>query len=202
LSRLVTFLGIFVLLATLGVACEKPIDPDKNDVAHLTRDLPEIQIKNSVQAKADLVPDQMNLDEPNESHPVLTAAVLFPARARVGESLTLVVQIKTAPRWHIYATGALSGTGMPTTLKLQLPPGVEAIGNWSCPPPKPGADGHDPIYQGSVKFTRRLAINRQKDHLGSINVTCELGYQACDPFSCRPPETVDLKATAEIVPAP
>jgi len=111
------------------------------------------------------------------------------------------VQIKTAPRWHIYAIQGLSGTGIPTTLKLHLPSGIEAFGDWNCPPPKPGVDRQGPIYEGSVKFTRRLAISRQKVS-GPINVTCELGYQACDPFSCRPPETVALNATAEIVPAP
>jgi DsbC/DsbD-like thiol-disulfide interchange protein len=201
LSRLVTFLGISFLLATLGVACEKSME-SKNDSAVLpTGDLPEAQTKDSEQANAELVPDQLPVDEPNETHPVSTAAALFPTRARVGESLTLVVQIKTAPRWHIYAPGALSGTGMPTNLKLQLPSGVEAFGDWTCPPPHPGTSGQGPIYQGSVRFARRLAISHQMIS-GPITVTCELGYQACDPFSCRPPETVALKATTEIVPAP
>jgi DsbC/DsbD-like thiol-disulfide interchange protein len=139
------------------------------------------------------------VDEPNENHPVAAAIALFPPRARAGELLTLVVQIKTAPRWHIYSTRALSGTGIPTSLKLQLPSGVEAFGNWSSPPPHVGSQGS--IYEGSVKFARRLAISRQMVS-GPINVNCELSYQACDPFSCRPPETRVLKATAEIVQAP
>lgn len=201
MSRLVTFLGISFLLATLGVACEKPIEPDKDSAVQPTEDLPEVQIKDSEQAKAQSAPDQLPVDEPNETHPVSAAAALFPTRARAGESLTFVVQIKTAPRWHVYATGALSGTEMPTTLKLQLPSSAEAVGDWTCPAPHPGASGQGPIYEGSVRFTRRLAISRQKVS-GPITVTCELGYQACDPFSCRPPESVALKATAEIVPAP
>jgi len=201
LSRLVRFLGISFFLTTLGVACERSMGPNNGSAVQPTRDLPEFQIKDSEQAKVESIPDQLPVDEPNETHPVSTAAALFPPRARAGESLTLVVQVKTAPRWHIYATGEVSGTGMPTTLKLDLPSGVEASGDWTCPSPHPGGDGQSPIYEGNVKFIRRLAINRQKVS-GPINVTCELGYQACDPFSCRPPETVALKATAEIVPAP
>jgi len=201
LSRLITLLGISFLLATLGVACEKPIEQGKDSALQPTGDLPEVQIKDSEQAKTESVPDQLPMGEPNETHPVSAAAALFPTRARAGELLIFIVQIKTAPRWHVYATGALSGTEMPTTLKLQLPSGVEAVGNWTCPAPHPGAPGQGPIYEGSVKFIRRLAINRQKVS-GLITVTCELGYQACDPFSCRPPETVALKAAAEIVPAP
>ncbi len=201
MSRLVKFLGISFLLATLSVACEKPMDPDKDISAQATGDLTDAQTKDSEQVKAGLVPDALPVDEPNENHPVSTAAALSPTRARAGESLTLVVQIKTAPRWHIYATGALSGTGMPTNLKLQLPSGIEALGDWISPPPHPGASGQGPIYEGNVKFTRRLGISRRMIS-GPITVTCELGYQACDPFSCRPPESVALKATAEIVPAP
>jgi hypothetical protein len=201
LSRLVLFLGISILLATLGVACEGPIDPGKDSATHPSGELTEGQIKDPEQANDELVPDTLPVDEPNENHPVAAAIALFPPRARAGEVLTLVVQIKTAPRWHIYATRALSGTGIPTTLKLQLPSGVEAFGDWSSPPPHPGVGGQGPIYEGSVKFTRRLAISRQMMSR-PINVNCELGYQACDPFSCRPPETMPLKATAEIVQAP
>jgi DsbC/DsbD-like thiol-disulfide interchange protein len=177
------------------------MDSDKDSAAPPTENLPEVQIKDSERAKPESVPDHLPMVEPNETHPVSAVAAFFPPRARVGESLTLVVQIKTAPRWHIYGTGALSGTGMPTTLKLHIPSGIETFGDWSYPLPKPGADGQGPIYEGSVKFTRRLAISRQVVS-GTLTVTCELGYQACDPFSCRPPETVALKATAEIVPAP
>ncbi len=201
MSRLVVFVGISFLLATFGVACDKPIDADNDSAMQPSGDLAETKIKDAEQAKAELVPDTLLVDEPNENHPVAAAAALFPPHARAGELLTLVVQIKTAPRWHVYSTQALSGTGFSTTLKLQLAPGVEAFGDWICPPPHSGVGGQGPIYEGSVKFTRRLAIGRQMIS-GPINVTCKLGYQACDPFSCRPPETVALKATAEIVQAP
>jgi hypothetical protein len=201
LARLVVFLGISFLLATLGVACEAPNDPDKDSATHPPGDPPEGQIKDSELANAELVPDTLPVDAPDENHPVAAATALFPHRAGAGELLTLVVQIKTVPRWHIYATRALSGPGIPTTLKLQLPSGVEAIGDWNSPPPQPGVSGQGPIYEGSVKFTRRLAISRQMMS-GPINVNCELRYQACDPFSCRPPETMALMATTEIVQAP
>ena len=34
---------------------------------------------------------------------------------------------------------------------------------------------------------------------GPIEVICEFAYQACDPFSCRPPEQLVLKARAEVI---
>jgi hypothetical protein len=34
---------------------------------------------------------------------------------------------------------------------------------------------------------------------GPLEVTCEFGYQACDPFRCRPPAMLVLKASAEVV---
>src|SRR6266481_1528523 len=70
LSRLITLLGISFLLATLGVACEKPIEQGKDSALQPTGDLPEVQIKDSEQAKTESVPDQLPMGEPNETHPV------------------------------------------------------------------------------------------------------------------------------------
>jgi hypothetical protein len=145
LSRLVVFLGISFLLATLGVACEGPIDPGKDSATHPSGELAEGQIQDPEQAKTELVPDTIPVDEPNENHPVAAAIALIPPRARAGELLTLVVQIKTAPTWHIYSTRALSGTGIPTSLKLQLPSGVEALGT---------GDLHLPMSVARGPFTR------------------------------------------------
>jgi hypothetical protein len=34
---------------------------------------------------------------------------------------------------------------------------------------------------------------------GPLEVTCEFDYQVCDPFHCRPPAKLLLKASAEVV---
>jgi hypothetical protein len=66
--------------------------------------------------------------EPDREHPVVAEARLTPATLRAGEALTLVVRVRTAPTWHVYAVGGSNGPGVPTTLTLKLPKGVEAQG--------------------------------------------------------------------------
>jgi hypothetical protein len=131
------------------------------------------------------------------SHPVAASAELLPAKVRTGETLDLVVRVQAAPTWHIYAVNGSNGPGVPTTLALRLPAGIESVGQWACPKPIPGSD-QQMIYEGTVEFRRSLRVETAAAP-GRIEVACELGYQACDPHACRPPTKAELVATAEVV---
>jgi DsbC/DsbD-like thiol-disulfide interchange protein len=139
-------------------------------------------------------------EQPTASHPVVAEASLSAEKAKPGATLTLLIKAKTAPTWHIYAVGERAGTEIPTTLKLKLPKGVEADGDWICPKAKQNPSGEGKIYEGSMTFRRSLKIKRGAP-AGPIEVVCDFSYQACDPFSCRAPTTVKLKAKTEIVAA-
>ena len=145
------------------------------------------------------VPPDIAVDTPDLARPVTAALGLQPARAARGESLTLVVKIQTAPTWHIYAADSTTGTGIPTTLKLELPEGVEAVGEWVWPPAR--QDGQSRVHEGSIEVRRRLKIGSRAKP-GLVQVKCTLSYQACDPFSCRPPEEKTLQADAVIASKP
>ena len=54
------------------------------------------------------------------------------------------------------------------------------------------------IYVGKLEFRRPLRVASGAD-AGAIEVTCELGYQACDPFACELPTKADLRANGNIV---
>jgi hypothetical protein len=138
--------------------------------------------------------------EPTALQPVATAAALLPARVRQGESLSLAVRVKTAPGWHIYASAGSGGPGIATTLRLQLPPGIRAEGDWSSPTALRGSDGQM-IHEGSFEFCRTLRVSKDTPP-GAVAVACEMGYQACDERSCRAPTKVELTARAEVVTAP
>jgi Disulphide bond corrector protein DsbC len=71
------------------------------------------------------------------------------------------------------------------------------VGDWTYPKSRRGSDGQV-IYEGKVEFRHELRVGSDAGR-GPIQVTCELGYQACDPHSCRPPTTVTLKAEAEVI---
>jgi hypothetical protein len=83
-------------------------------------------------------------------------------------------------------------------LTLTLPAGIEADGEWTGPAAVRSADGQM-IYEGtSLEFRRRLRV-ADRAAGGQLDLSCELGYQACDRSTCRLPTTVHLKARGEVV---
>jgi hypothetical protein len=135
--------------------------------------------------------------QPDAENPVVATAELSPATSHPGESSQIIIRVKTAPGWHIYAAQGSNGPGVATTLKLRLPEALEADGDWSFPEPISGSD-KQMIYQGTLEFRRKLRI-RPDAAAGPVSTTCELGYQACDAFSCRPPTKLELVAQSKIV---
>jgi hypothetical protein len=134
--------------------------------------------------------------QPDAKHPVVAAAELSPAKVHPGETFTLIIRVKTAPSWHIYAVEGSSGPSVPTTLKLKLPEHVVADGDWTYPEATRASD-RQMIYEGEIAFRRALRVDASAAS-GPIEVACELGYQACDPFSCRLPTGLELKTQAEV----
>jgi len=135
--------------------------------------------------------------EPDARHPVVATAELTPAMGHPGQSSVITIRVKLAPDWHIYAAEGSNGSGIHTTLELRLPDAIEADGEWSYPKPIPGSDGQM-IYQGALEFRRKVRV-KPDAAAGPISVTCELGYQACNPVSCQPPTKLELVARAEVV---
>ncbi|AGA28364.1 protein-disulfide reductase DsbD domain-containing protein [Singulisphaera acidiphila] len=134
--------------------------------------------------------------EPDSEDPVVACAEVSPGQVQAGESLDLVVRVRMAPNWHIYAADGTSAPGFPTTLKLTLPKGVEPERGWTYPEPSRGIDGQR-IYEGTVEFRRKLRVDREAAR-GSVVVSCEFGYQACDLRSCRLPTKENLEVKVEI----
>ncbi len=134
--------------------------------------------------------------EPDSANPVIASAELYPAKVHSGEELELVIRVKTAPTWHIYAIGRSGGPGVPTTLELTLPKGIDTTSEWSCPDPIRTSDGQF-AYEGAIELRRRLRIGTNVTP-GRIDVSCALGYQACNRFLCEPPTQTKLRASGEV----
>jgi hypothetical protein len=134
--------------------------------------------------------------EPDTEHPVRLQAELSPRQIKPGAILELVVRVKTAPTWHIYAAEGSKGPGIPTALNLKLPTGIKAEGEWTNPESSRGMDGQM-MYEGTFEFHRKLRVDRDAA-LGSMRVVCEFSYQACDLRSCQPPTMENLEAEATI----
>jgi hypothetical protein len=135
---------------------------------------------------------------PSPADPVVAVAAVEPARARLGDEFTLVVFVRTAPTWHIYAHEATGSSSLPTELALELPPGIEAIEPWLHPPSHPEHSSHVAVLEGSFEFRRKLRAQPGAAP-GPREIACELTYQACDPLMCRPPERLSVRATLVVI---
>jgi DsbC/DsbD-like thiol-disulfide interchange protein len=138
-------------------------------------------------------------EEPTLKNPFVAKAALRPAEGKGGDVVDLVIEARTAPGWHIYATGDSPGGATPTSLEVKLPRGVEPAGAWQYPKAQPGQDGQGGIHAGRLLFRRPLKITDAAQG-GPIEVQCDLTYQACDPFHCLPPKTLTLSAKGEVLP--
>ena len=144
-------------------------------------------------ARASIAADRK---KPDARDPVSFEVTLAPARVGAGGEMDLIIRVETAPTWHIYSAEGSGGPGIATTLDLKLPEGVVTEGEWVNPESVKGSDGQM-VYEGAVEFRRRLRVGADVAP-GVVEVGCEIGYQACDPSSCRPPARSVLKAKAEV----
>jgi hypothetical protein len=142
-------------------------------------------------------PVEASPQQPDARRPVVARVELSPGTVKAGETLDLIVRVRMAPTWHIYAAEGAKGPGIPTTMKLRLPEGIKPEGDWAYPEAIRGSDGQV-IYEEAVEFRRKLRVDGDAAQ-GTIRVLCEFGYQACDPHSCRPPNTEELEGTAEVI---
>jgi DsbC/DsbD-like thiol-disulfide interchange protein len=148
------------------------------------------------QAKTPTEP--LPVEEPSPEHPFRVQAVLRPAQARRGDTLELTLEGRTAAGWHIYAVDGPGGLGIATSLELKLPEGLAPAGDWHYPEPRPAPDGQGTVYEGRFQMRRPLRVTETAPP-GPIAIQCVVRYQACDPFHCRPPETITLVARGEVV---
>jgi DsbC/DsbD-like thiol-disulfide interchange protein len=136
-------------------------------------------------------------EEPTAEKPVVATAILRPNKGSNGDVLDLVVEIRIAAGWHIYAGDAPAGSAIPTSIVEKLPQGIEVAGAWQYPKAISAPEAPGGIYEDRLTLRRLLKIN-QSAQAGRIVVSCELTYQACDSFHCLPPQTLTLSAKGEV----
>jgi hypothetical protein len=112
---------------------------------------------------------------------------------RAGDQLLLLVGLVIQPGWHIYGDLPAGSPQRTTRLELELPDGVEAVGEWSRPAGLPSRKNmSEKIYRGRVTFSRMLKVyGRPTD--SSIRV--KIDYQACTDTFCFPPGVLEQSVT-------
>ncbi|MEN6407328.1 MAG: hypothetical protein ABFC77_12765 [Thermoguttaceae bacterium] len=129
--------------------------------------------------------------------PVTGTLRLANAATQAGDELELSVLLEIAPLWEIDPLKASLGSAA-TQLRLNLPPGLSAVGEWQSPEPfVSGMSGGHPGYGGEVLFTRRLKSSPQMP-AGKYAILCSVAYQACNEQQCLQPAEMELKTVVEI----
>jgi hypothetical protein len=125
--------------------------------------------------------------------PVSAVLTLEPGRVKLGDEVTLTVQLKIEPLWELRALGDHSET-MATQLELHLPGDVATDGDWQAPPSTRSIspDGH-PVYVDQATFRQKLRVKPDASP-GGRPIECRVNYQACNDQQCLEPAAVKLVA--------
>lgn len=96
---------------------------------------------------------------------------------RSPERVDLVIELRVKPGWHVYGTS--TPNGLPTTLTVETPAGVSALGPLEEPAPHTEEIefvGPVSIHRGAVRFVQPLAVTPGSDGA----VTGKVAWQVCD----------------------
>ncbi len=116
--------------------------------------------------------------------------------ARATARFTVSIQ----PGFHIQSDHPKSDFLIPSTLKLTPADGITVAGvSWPKPREHKFSFSADPlnVFEGSVPVTVRL--EESGSHVGSHVLKGTFRYQACSDQLCRPPVTVPVSLTVDVV---
>jgi DsbC/DsbD-like thiol-disulfide interchange protein len=136
---------------------------------------------------------------PTVSSPVTATATISKSSLSPGEEASLTINLRIYSGWHIYGLEG-AGPSQPTQIKLNLPPGITAEGDWTAAAPDTLVTPFGPasIYHTEAAFTRPINVS-DAAALGKHDIGCKIAYQACDHSKCLPPQTIELNVPLEVV---
>jgi len=135
--------------------------------------------------------------EPSGVEPVTAAMGINRLKVQAGESFDVLVRVRIAGGYHIYAPAAGSSPFTRAVVRLDLPGPLEAEGEWIMPRPTVTKSGES-IYTDSVLFRRRIKVRLNAPN-EPVSIKGELLCQACDAELCRPPGKIPLSASVKVV---
>jgi DsbC/DsbD-like thiol-disulfide interchange protein len=150
---------------------------------------------------ADLQSSDISVDAPSQKQPVTSGAALSQSQVRPGEETTLIVRLRTAEPWYIYAAEGPTGVASSTVLELSPPAFISKASDWSLPAAetKHSPLGDIDVYKGDFRFSLPLSVAKTAA-AGTFEIACTVRYQACSDRSCLPPTELQLVVPLTIVP--
>jgi hypothetical protein len=127
----------------------------------------------------------LELDEPSHESPVSVGAVIVDGE-KEGEKV-IMIKTKIMDGYHIYAYVPAGEAYIKTEQGVELPAGVELLGEWekTAPAPYPGKDKLL-IYKEENSFKHKIKVG--SNVANGTTIKCWLYYQCCDASICFPPK--------------
>ena len=145
------------------------------------------------QAEIKTVANRITLGITSHENPVVMNAVLMKSEVAANSKAYVVVKIKIENNWHIYAYVPEGGYFI--TSELELTSDNAAISTELIEEPNVHGYPADPnimVYKDELVFVYEI----EAKSAGTFNLDAVLNYQACDPYSCLPPN--ELKKSLEL----
>jgi DsbC/DsbD-like thiol-disulfide interchange protein len=123
-----------------------------------------------------------------------------PVQAKAGSDTELHVNVQVSEGWHVQANPPSEDYLIPTRLDLAAADGI-AIDKVSYPAAKKfrlqGSNKEFNVYDGNFDVVVKLKLPASLTP-GEHKLKGELGYQACDARSCRPPTSAPVEVTVTV----
>ena len=136
---------------------------------------------------------------PGATNRVTVAAVFQPAKAKLGETVTLYVKLRIAPGYWIYALEDAGTRNVATTIDAKTGATFRQVEPWRSAPPETKADG-------SRVYTQEVVLQGQFEVVATAEGVCKLPvalrYQVCNEALCWPPKTISLESELTVVRSP
>lgn len=129
----------------------------------------------------------LNLGETTAEKPVVAAIFCQPVDQTSAE-FSLWVVVKIHPGFYLHAADSEHPGLIPLEVELQLPKGVQQIGDWILPTPVSEA-GHL-NYRDRIVLQARLNCPSPAIEPGAL--TAQVRFQACSETSCMAPSQLNL----------
>lgn len=151
---------------------------------------PEFRHREAVRSITVVFPEPAT---PSASEPVTAVMQAVPAEIPAGGTFELFVRAAIASAHHVYARVPEDSPFQAAVLELNLPPGLEALDDWSRSEPVQRRPG-EWVYTGSAWFRRRLRVVAPPPD-GVVTIRGLLHFQACNEELCWPPGVLPLSVS-------
>lgn len=126
----------------------------------------------------------------SESGEVTSSASLPEREVAVNEPVSIVVETKISPGFHLYGDLPSPGPFTPFSIEGSTDDQSMTIGSPSVPEASGTADGK-PIHRDSLSAS--LPIQFSQLQAANYRVTIKVQFQACNDLVCLPPETITIE---------